>query len=457
MERPPIDHIEDRIRQASENISPPFNDKAWEKMEELLDRELGKKRRRRFLLWWPLLVLLLSGSAGLFYYAGKDPVKKNFRYKPDQLSGRTSEHPSKDIGTDLKTSSYAGSKKAGGVSGKEGDEINSIQTRKDAIFLKKQPAEAGNTQAIHSTEKRKSVRSAVNKESSLKSVPAHVKSGKRKGNKIHDGIIEGRKLSDQYVAQNPFGDEPVIPEITIMLPDSPATSLQSLKAGSTPDSISAQSPESTKRISQKSYLSKLYFLVSVARDQSTIEKLAVNKNLSTVVGVGAGYRIKDRLSVQTGFYSGRKIYQAGPGDYKARPGSYWDTVNMIRINANCLVFDIPLSVRYEMLQSKNLNFYTVAGLSSFLMKSETYDYHYRYYYNGAYRRAQRTYTGNKHFLSVANLSIGMEHKLPGGFYLQAEPYVKIPLTGVGEGKVNLYSAGLQIGLKYQPLTKSRKH
>ena len=34
------------------------------------------------------------------------------------------------------------------------------------------------------------------------------------------------------------------------------------------------------------------------------------------------------------------------------------------------------------------------------------------------------------------------------FYLQLEPFVKAPLSGVGEGEVDLVSSGLFINLKY---------
>ena len=47
-----------------------------------------------------------------------------------------------------------------------------------------------------------------------------------------------------------------------------------------------------------------------------------------------------------------------------------------------------------------------------------------------------------------NLSAGYEYEAGPHWRLQAEPYVKVPLTGVGAGKVQLLSAGVYFGLKY---------
>jgi len=55
----PFDHIEDKIKQAAENNLPVFDEKAWQAMEEKLDKD---KKKRRPLIWWFILPLLLAGG-----------------------------------------------------------------------------------------------------------------------------------------------------------------------------------------------------------------------------------------------------------------------------------------------------------------------------------------------------------------------------------------------------------
>lgn len=188
----------------------------------------------------------------------------------------------------------------------------------------------------------------------------------------------------------------------------------------------------------------------VAPDGSAVKNRFHINEVKTFFGAGIGYRF-NRVSVQTGFYAGRKIYTAGPGDYRPKPGSYLDRVDLRKTDADCYIYDIPLSIRYDVVQKRRFSVYAVTGVSSYLLKKEKYRYHY--FRSGMYRKIDTTFKGNKNLFSVANFSIGFEQKLSNAFYLQAEPFFKIPLSGLGEGKVRLYSAGLQFGLKYQPLKK----
>jgi hypothetical protein len=55
---------------------------------------------------------------------------------------------------------------------------------------------------------------------------------------------------------------------------------------------------------------------------------------------------------------------------------------------------------------------------------------------------------NKHFFKVINLSAGYERKLNQRFSLQAEPFIKLPTTGVGYGRIKLLSTGLFMSVKF---------
>jgi hypothetical protein len=76
------------------------------------------------------------------------------------------------------------------------------------------------------------------------------------------------------------------------------------------------------------------------------------------------------------------------------------------------------------------------------MKKETYTYEYKYpgappiYYTHTEKNKY------KHYFSVFSLSGGYQRRINKTFSVMAEPYIKIPLAGVGYGKVKLAGAGI---------------
>jgi hypothetical protein len=56
---------------------------------------------------------------------------------------------------------------------------------------------------------------------------------------------------------------------------------------------------------------------------------------------------------------------------------------------------------------------------------------------------------NNEWFKVLNLSAGVQRAIGERWHLQAEPFVKVPLSGVGEGDVLLSSWGVFMGFKYQ--------
>src|SRR4051812_35915700 len=68
MDKQQFDHIENRIRQAADEILVPFSDDAWKRMEIKLDNEFNKERRRGFIWWWMSLALVGIAVVGVYVY-----------------------------------------------------------------------------------------------------------------------------------------------------------------------------------------------------------------------------------------------------------------------------------------------------------------------------------------------------------------------------------------------------
>lgn len=164
------------------------------------------------------------------------------------------------------------------------------------------------------------------------------------------------------------------------------------------------------------------------------------------VGLQVGYRITDHWSVNTGLLYTRKNYTVAGKDWTKT--GWWRYTDMHSVEGYCKMFEIPLNVRYDIAVNKKQRWFAGTGASSYIMKSEYYNYDYTY--NGARGQADWTRDSTSSYLfSILNISAGFEQTLSTRFSLQAEPYFKIPLKGLGYGKLNLNSYGINFSVKYK--------
>ncbi|GAB3854321.1 hypothetical protein GCM10028822_24090 [Hymenobacter terrigena] len=194
---------------------------------------------------------------------------------------------------------------------------------------------------------------------------------------------------------------------------------------------------------------RFYAALVGAPDVSTVKFFSVEKPMPNV-GLVLEYRLTNRLRVNLGLLRANKRYTARREDYDFG-------VNTARVyqrdftdvEGSCTVFDVPLNLRYDLVVGPRHRVFGSAGLSSFLMQHEDYSYEYLNpttgmpsYWNGSATNQ------NQHYFSILNLSAGYERILSSRWSLQAEPYLKLPLAGVGTGKIRLTSAGVFLGVKY---------
>jgi hypothetical protein len=81
------------------------------------------------------------------------------------------------------------------------------------------------------------------------------------------------------------------------------------------------------------------------------------------------------------------------------------------------------------------------------MQKEDYDYTYKRYNN--YYSGNKVYKkASKNWLSAGNISAGYERRLIRGTSIRVEPYVRLPLKGVGIGSLPLTSTGVLVGITH---------
>jgi hypothetical protein len=191
---------------------------------------------------------------------------------------------------------------------------------------------------------------------------------------------------------------------------------------------------------------RFYVGLVAAPDLTTVKFVDVERPMLNI-GVVLEYRLTNRLRVSTGLLRANKQYDARREDYDWSAYPRAATRSFTWVDGACTVLDVPLNLRYDAVVRPQARLFGAVGLSSFFMQRERYTYDYTEY-NKPYVW-ERTYVNeNRHLFSVLNLSLGYERRLNTHWSLQAEPYLKLPLAGVGAGKVQLTSGGVFFGAKY---------
>lgn len=163
-------------------------------------------------------------------------------------------------------------------------------------------------------------------------------------------------------------------------------------------------------------------------------------------GIGFSVGIAKRLTLQTGLKYSAKDYAADSYEYQFKSERFKSIIS--EVYASCAVLEVPLQVSYNVLDDFNRSIDLNAGMSSYFMLKEDYTYRYTAA-SGFEDRFQQINGKNQHYFGVVDLSATYYVKLKKErFRLGFEPFVKIPLVGVGEGRVNLKSSGVSLKVRY---------
>ncbi|MES1217560.1 MAG: hypothetical protein ABUT20_18770, partial [Bacteroidota bacterium] len=245
-------------------------------------------------------------------------------------------------------------------------------------------------------------------------------------------------------------------KISLQKPEQPEASNE-LKGESSQkiDSNLMRITSDVKKKTQAAKRNSFFVSLSAVPDVSAAGKDNAGK-LQLGIGAGIGYTFHDKLTLRTGFYTSRKVYSASPDEYHP-PAAFWTYYpDLEKVDADCKVYEIPLLLSYNFGNSIKHKWIGTAGLSSYLMKEEIYNYTYKNAV-GQYRYTSKTfYDQNKHYFSVLTLSAGYQRQIDNTIFFAVEPYMKIPLAGVGYGKVKLNSLGVQLSIAAKLFNASKK-
>lgn len=465
-----FDEFDKKIKEAADHHHPAYDEQAWTKMEKLLNKHLPQKEddRRRFIFF--LLFFLGVGTAGLLIVkpwkgnkviaATENTVQQKSPVIPPSAPEEGKEKKATNNVTEKNNDKVSNTvivdnnillpdlgltNQTQNLNRNNNTNKNTITTEVILLNSKpktKQPVEKNNKKGEDNVSKN---------DSPDKNEPgaAIVKTTNsvQHTNPVNDVMSDHKKQNDETVTKDPLHANLRKPSSN----DEP-TNITDAKKESQPIVQSK-----AKKLNPKSSKASSFFIsLSAGPDVSFVNKSKLGR-MKLFAGVGLGYTFRDRLTIRTGFYSGRKIYTASPDAYHAPANFYTYYPYLEKVDADCKIYEIPINLSYNFSHSVKQSWFATVGFSSYLMKRETYNYSYKYFPWGPLENRKRTLENvNKHFFSGLSLSMGYQYNINKRISFAIEPYIKLPLSGVGYGNVKLNSGGILFSAGFKPFGSKKK-
>lgn len=417
-----------KLKEAAENFQPAPDESAWQKMEQLLDENLPQQKDRKRILFFLPALLILGGLLFFvfFYHRG------NYHFKQPTAAPATSanEHPAKVNPAEKSITTSPVLTPGIGEGNERTTAENGAMTQQTAVRHRNDfvNTQSENKDADQFVSKQKVENDEMNTEN-IESSRAKNLSNSYSENK------DEKEVNQPRAEENQNEDKSILPATTANHSQNPA--------GKT-------SKEKTKK--RNGFADNFSLGFSAGPGISAVG--SKQGKLTLDLGVVAAYRFSNHFGVRSGVFISKKIYSATPSDYTVPGGGSYNYLE--KINANCNVIDIPLNIDYYFGKKRNHGWFVSAGLSSYLMKKESYDYVYKTPAGQVYTKNRTISNQNKHFFSVVDLSLGYEYLINDKFSLAAQPHIDLPLTGIGAGKVKLFSEGILFTIKVKPFRKEGK-
>lgn len=448
-----FDPLDDRFRQAAEQFEPPYDPQDWIAMEKLLD---GKKKKRKiFPIWW-ITDGIMVGMALLFVYQANKNWDKSPKVELIPHSVQTTAANPKTLGQETgepklnpeifheqkgSQNSLLAFNKAEPASGLE------KQTSKNRL----KNHQNGPIGPITKPRFSQPPKTPVNAENSLVFLPGET------GNTMppvqaNQMVTRNEKPVpivlgiDEIKNADSLGmEQPVM--VHVKSADLPNADYQADTNKINPKTMepgeidSAENVKTEKVGYPNSRKGEFFVSAGFGLEKSGVKESSPGPS-GIIYGGFAGYQFHKDWSIKLGILFTDKNYSGGSGIYKLPPGSYYQEIT--DFNAICKIIEIPLLISYQFKHGKKSNWLISAGPVTSIMNQE--EYHYNYINNsGGTGYGKRYYsTGEVDWFSGLRISPAYERFLGNRISLSAEPYIQLPLSGVGQGSVKLYSLGLLV-------------
>ena len=427
----------DRLfKEKSDNFDYQFEEEAW----DLMEKKLRKRDRIVYIqrLSIAALFLLFLGT-GLYLFTSDSQVPNQIVSKKagwkdsvtiaDNTPGDKSQHP------EISANQSVG----------QPSKVNQQSTRSTENRLPDNQ-DLGKT-GVKSPAQTVGA-SYVQRSMSERNKPYHSK-GLHQSGTITSPIANDRKLVQTHnVATSDVHERRMADSLTYLA----ALAINSPEPGSTPGHINTASPSvnDIKRapvvsITVNTTKPKFSFTLAAGPDYSSIQSLKGKQgNVNVGLLLNVSYK---KFMISTGARYGIKKYSAGAFDYALNNPANAKYIS--EINASCNVLEIPAQLSYTALKFNKQRLDISTGLSSYLMLKEKYQFCYKPETGRPDYYLQKD-NENRSYFGVLSLAASYKFKpTKQHILIGIEPYAKLPLGGVGEGKVRLKSSGVALTMTYE--------
>ena len=403
-------NLDNLFRESSEMTEFEYRPDAWAALDEQLDR----RDRKRALLWWSaagMLVLLLIGATA--FYVGKAKAAGAKSVNPAiETEVRTPDVPTAAVETtETETTAVTSVKTDTPPAVRE--EITTATASKNATTQPKYrtPISAVPVQEnpAQTTDENNTADSVFDTENAITTVPA--------------SVLVQTEIS------------PVI-NGTALLP-LPEKAIETTVP-------TAKIVKNTETLPRSGYLS---FGIYGSSEFSNVA-LEEDAMAGYRFGVRADYNFLGKFSAGVGLALSKKRYCTAGREYTAKPGFWTDGVAPTTVLSSCRIIEIPVELRWFANGTRRDGFFVGAGVNTYLMNLEKYDFSYDEDIAGSIDKWEERGT-NHHPFGIGTFTVGYQKTINGNLSLQFAPYVHLPLTGIGQGAVSLQSAGLNIAVQWQ--------
>jgi hypothetical protein len=429
------DENDKKIKEAAEHYHPGYDDKAWEKMERLLDEHLPQKKERKK-IFFILPSLLLVGT--LVFFLVMNNGKKD--------SSNIAQNVSLKNNTEKALVEKPASNPIEKISPPKNESAKNFSSSKE---YKNDNDSIAVDQKVNPTSKRLIRQSKIENHFNN---DLTINKNELKKHPVSKADYENRKTIANFPDELKSGTENKSEPIPFANKNNSSTKKIEDENNLTKNEIEKSTIKKSKKTSSR-FANNFGVSMSAGPDISGVHENKIGR-LTAIFGAGLNYSVSKNVSIRSGFYISKKIYSVDGNDYDLQGGNtgYGHLQN---VEANCMVYEIPVKLDYNFKRLKNHSWFISTGLSSYLMKKENYDYYYKTPAGELYNKDYTIKNKNKHFFSVLSFSAGYQYYLDNQFSIAAEPYINLPLKGVGEGKVKLNSGGILFTLKMKPFIKGK--
>lgn len=455
------------FREGAEKHEFTYNPEAWAMMEEKLDT---RKRRRYFFLWFILGAILIAGIASIYLFTNSDEQPNSIVTNSNIETTNKSVYQENSIGVEVKTDSNLESKIS------ESHKIDDIEIVNNSDNNQLENNKVTSSIAhVNTTEQKEEYINTVSKVRGSYIGAQNSFQSENTGSLVDNEVVSVSSQFEINATKNNSNSSNLDNEPNQLkdneIVDSKVIQSKNSRDLLILDALNIKNIDQVKMENLQEFnfdlQPKPYFnVISSTRNLRYVLTSFGSCDFSSVgfyndvqsgftLGAKVGVQLARKFQFDIGFAYSLKKYGSEGLDYNLEGG--WTTMTGVSpswMDGKGNILQIPMEVSYYFNGYDHDGFFANVGISTYIFNSEWYGFKYDpedllINPNAIVEITNEEISRrNFHPAGLARVSFGYQKIVSPNMAFELSPYLQIPLTGIGEGKVDLYTAGLQFAVKF---------